>query len=74
MLAQLKDALQPSVDEVSVEWLGVDASIGSAASSEPELEKKNTLLGYMKPKEGAGPGVRTTGQVGRDNECFVHLA
>ncbi len=52
VMSQLKNALQPAISKVTVEWM--DAPVQPLQLQEgpvmPELEKKKTLLGYMKPK------------------------
>ncbi len=51
--SQLQNALQPAISKVTVEWMD-DAPVQPLQLQEgpvmPELEKKKTLLGYMKPK------------------------
>ena len=47
-MAQLRNALQPSITEVDIAWDGIGS--GATPDPEPEVEKEKTLLGYNKPK------------------------
>ena len=58
VMSQLKNALQPAIKDVKVEWLGV--SPDDALFKMPEVQREKTLLGYQKPK--VDPVVSTTGQ------------
>lgn len=49
VLNQLKNALQPSLTNIELEWDGV--STVDAEQVEPVLNKEKTLLGYNKPIE-----------------------
>ena len=57
-MSQLKNALQPAINDVKVEWLGV--SNEDSLLTMPEVQAEKTLLGYQKPK--VTPQVSTTGQ------------
>ena len=59
-MGQLKNAMQPSISEVKVVWDGLVDEVDNAF--EPELEKKRTLLGFMKPKEEMKRVLRLDGQ------------
>jgi hypothetical protein len=48
-MSQLKNAMQPSLAEVSVVWTGV-VDDQQGAEEPTEVETKPTLLGFMKPK------------------------
>lgn len=52
-MSQLKNAMQPSLSDVTVVWNGVNSDVET--SSEPQLEMKPTLLGYKKPKSESNP-------------------
>jgi len=51
VMSQLKNALQPAVSDVAVDWVGVTLNEDLTAK-EPLVETQKTLLGYMKPKAG----------------------
>ena len=59
VMSQLKNALQPAINDVKVEWLGVSQD-DNALLKMPEVQAEKTLLGYKKPK--AEPEVSSTGQ------------
>lgn len=60
---QLKNALQPAITNVTVEWMGEDvAPMDSFTVPEPVVETKNTLLGFMKAKPSPGQSVPVYGQ------------
>jgi len=61
VMGQLKNALQPAVSEVMIDWVGVTLNEDMTAK-EPEVETKKTLLGYMKPKEDASKAPPVFGQ------------
>ncbi len=50
VMAQLKNALQPAVTKVKIEWIGAVEKDAGLEAVEPEVEEKKTLLGYLKPK------------------------
>jgi hypothetical protein len=60
VMTQLKNAMQPSISEVKVVWDGISDEVDGAF--EPELEKKRTLLGFMKPKKETKRVLRLDGQ------------
>jgi len=49
-MTQLKNAMQPSVSEVVITWVGIVEESDSNVAENPELETSKTLLGFMKPK------------------------
>ncbi len=49
-MSQLKNALQPAISKVTVEWVGASVRPLKDGAAIPQLETKKTLLGYMKPK------------------------
>ena len=51
VMAQLKNALQPSITDVDILWDGTSATGGADLEPEPEVETQKTLLGYNKPKK-----------------------
>ena len=60
-MSQLKNAMQPSLADVTVVWNGVTED--EEPGLEPLLETKPTLLGYMKPKaESPGTKLSAFGQ------------
>ena len=58
-MSQLKNALQPAIIDVKVEWLGAKDD-GSELFTTPEEQAEKTLLGYRKPQ--VTPEVAITGQ------------
>ncbi len=60
VMTQLKNALQPAISKVKVEWVGVDLNQDLSPKPKAQLETKKTLLGYMKPKPDIA--VPTNGQ------------
>ena len=51
---QLKNALQPAMNDIEITWDGVsfnDGNIKKEKRTPVELETRKTLLGYMKPKK-----------------------
>ena len=58
-MSQLKNALQPAISDVKVEWLGAKDD-GNDLFTTPEVQTEKTLLGYQKPK--VTPEVSVTGQ------------
>ena len=59
VMSQLKNALQPAINDVKVEWLGVSPDEDTLLTM-PEVQAEKTLLGYRKPK--VEPVVSMTGQ------------
>ncbi len=51
----LKNALQPAISDVKVQWRASDGRIidDAVVEMEAEVETKKTLLGYMKPKKSS---------------------
>ncbi|TRY77470.1 hypothetical protein TCAL_10676 [Tigriopus californicus] len=61
--SQLKNALQPAITNVAVEWVGQDvAPSDSVTVPDPVVETKNTLLGFMKSKPSPGQTIPIHGQ------------
>ncbi len=60
VMTQLKNALQPAISDVRVQWVGVELNEDLTPRPKPKVETKKTLLGYMKPKPDKS--VPTTGQ------------
>jgi len=50
VMGQLKNALQPSISEVGIIWNGIKGEDDLKVGTEPEIETRRTLLGFMKPK------------------------
>jgi len=51
VMGQLKNALQPSISEVGIIWNGIKGEDDLNIGTEPEIETRRTLLGFMKAKK-----------------------
>ena len=59
VMNMLKNALQPAINKVKVEWLG---KVKDLETSEEAIEMKKTLLGFNKPKSDGKKNIGFLGQ------------
>eukprot|EP00095_Tigriopus_kingsejongensis_P011133 maker-scaffold1161_size58349-snap-gene-0.8 protein:Tk11133 transcript:maker-scaffold1161_size58349-snap-gene-0.8-mRNA-1 annotation:"hypothetical protein DAPPUDRAFT_309817" len=62
VLSQLKNALQPAITDVVIQWSGEALATDESTPVAPEVVTEKTLLGFMKPKEPEGQAIPVLGQ------------